>query len=175
MKMRLAIVAFPVFDGAVLDEIQAFRSKHDPQFSLLAPHFTLVFPVEGVVADVLAEATAAAKAVRRFSFALTSARAVRDVLGSGGHVFLIPEDGATSVRELHARLYSGVLRESLRGDIPYVPHITVAADSSFERCGALASALDVADRPKFGRVEALTVVALPGEGIEEVARHSLAG
>lgn len=175
MKMRTAIVAFPVFEGAVLDEIQAFRSKHDPQFSLLAPHFTLVFPVEAVVADVVAEATAVANAVRRFSFSLTSARSVRDSFGPGGHVFLIPEDGAASVRELHARLYSGALRDSLRGDIPYVPHITVAADSSFERCEALASALDVAGRPKFGRVEVLTVLRLSGEGIEELARHSLAG
>jgi 2'-5' RNA ligase len=175
MKMRTAVVAFPVFEGAVLDEIQAFRSKHDPQFALLAPHFTLVFPVEAVVADVVAEAAAVAEAVRRFSFTLTSARAVRDSFGSGGHVFLIPDDGAASVRELHARLYSGVLRESLREDIPYVPHITVAADESFERCEALASALDVAGGPKIGRVDVLTVMGLPGDGIEELARHSLAG
>jgi hypothetical protein len=96
--MRTAIVAYPVFDGLDLAEIQAFRSAHDPQFSLLAPHFTLVFPVDAPTPDVVAEAAEAAAAVRQFSFTLTSVRAVRDSFGPGGHVFLIPDDGAGSRR-----------------------------------------------------------------------------
>ena len=44
----------------------------------------------------------------------------------------MPDEGAAAIKALHDQLYGPVLRAALRGDIPYVSHITVAARSSFE-------------------------------------------
>jgi 2'-5' RNA ligase len=168
LPTRVAVVAYPIFAERDLAEIQAIRAIHDPQFSLLAPHFTLVFPVEANVADVIAVSKSSAATVRRFSFTLTSVRAVRDSFGPGGHVFLVPDDGAASIADLHTRLYSGVLHEARRSDIPYVPHITVAADSAFDHCEALAADLAANSPSRRGRVDALTVLGLSGNGIQEL-------
>jgi 2'-5' RNA ligase len=175
MASRLAIVAYPILNEADLAEIQAIREIHDPQFAVLTPHFTLVFPVEAPDAVVVAAAQAMGAVVPPFTFTLRSVRAVRDAVGAGGHVFLVPDDGAAQVCDLHDRLYAGALQSAHRRDIPYVPHITVAAHPNFSRCEALASEIESTNTARAGRVEALTVLGVSGKGIEELAVVALSG
>jgi 2'-5' RNA ligase len=172
---KLAIIAYPVLEEADLASIQSIRATHDPQFPMLDPHFTLVFPIETPLADIASAVGLAAAAVAPFPFTLGSVRAVRDVFGPGGHVFLVPDHGAPEVIALHTRLYSGALRWAHRADIPYVPHITVAAHANFSRCEALAQQLARHHKDLSGRVEALTVVEVAGAGVKAVATSRLAG
>jgi 2'-5' RNA ligase len=175
VTQRLAIIAYPQFTEADRAALQAVRAQHDPQFGMLAPHFTLVFPVEAPPEALVAEAQSATRAINAFPFTLRSVRAVRDAFGVGGHVFLVPDQGATQVSALHARLYGGSLSWAHRADIPYVPHITVAAHADFGRCEALAKQLEGDRKDLTGWVEALTVVAIAGASVTTVAFLPLAG
>jgi 2'-5' RNA ligase len=103
------------------------RAQHDPQHDLVEAHFTLMFPMTGVSLTTLAgHVDRIAKRSRAVDFRLTQARAVQDRLAPRSHVFLIPDEGDAEIRELHSALYGGDFASSLRADIPYLPHVTVA-------------------------------------------------
>jgi 2'-5' RNA ligase len=172
---QLAIVAYPTFSETDRATIKAVRSRHDPQFAMVDPHFTLLFPVEAPLADVMNEAHSAVSATPAFSVTLNSVRAVRDAFGSGGHVFLVPEQGANEITALNSRLYGGMLKWARREDIPYVPHITVAACTDFSECEALAATLAGDQRDICGSVGTLTVVEVVGARVAILANLPLAG
>jgi 2'-5' RNA ligase len=172
---RLAIVAYPTFSGTDRATIQAVRARHDPQFAILDPHFTLLFPVEALLADVVNEARSAASDATSFPVTLRSVRAVRDRFSGGGHVFLIPEQGGREIVALNSRLYRGVLSWAYRAEIPYVPHITVAAYSDFSACEALAASLAGDQWEINGTVGALAVVELVGAQVTTVADLPITG
>ena len=115
--------------------------------------------------DVINEVASAACSIGSFAFVVRSARAVREVSRPGGHVFLVPEEGAAEIVALHDRLYSGAFHSSLRSDIPYLPHITVAAGSEWHRCEALANDLNRDVRVVGGRVEAIELL---DDGVGEI-------
>jgi 2'-5' RNA ligase len=172
---KLAIVAYTILEEADLAAIQSVRAAHDPQFAMLAPHFTLVFPIEAPFTDLTAALESTTVAVAPFSFVLRSVRAVRDAFGPGGHVFLVPDQGAQQLTELHTRLYGGVLKWANRADIPYVPHITVAAHADFSQCEALAAQLACNQKERSGWVEKLTAVEVAGASVKTLAVSRLAG
>jgi 2'-5' RNA ligase len=153
--------------------IQSIRAPHDPQFALLAPHLTLLFPIDASQSTVVDEARSAARDRAAFPFALHSVQAVRDRFGPGGHVFLVAGNGAAEIAALHAQLYSGVFRPAHRADIPYVPHITVAAHADFAQCAAIAARLAVDRRDIKGAIEALTVVEVAGTVVTTIATVAL--
>lgn len=108
--------------------IEGIRAQHDPQHDLVEAHFTLVFPTAVVSASTLARhVDEIAQRTPAIVFRLNCARAVRDPLAPRSHVFLTPDEGDADIRRLHGVLYGGELSASLRTDIPYQPHVTVAA------------------------------------------------
>ena len=141
---------------------------------MLDPHFTLVFPLEAPPADVVNEARGAASDAAGFPVTLRSVRAVRDVFGAGGHVFLVPGQGAKEIAALNARLPAASSAGN-HADIPYVPHITVASHTDFSDCETLAASLAADQRDMNGTVEALTVVEIVGARVAIVANLPLGG
>jgi len=137
----LAIVAYPCLTEADRQWIESIRARHDPQASRISAHFTLVFPVEVSPIDVLRNVSVVAKSTQPIQFVIRDARAVRDALGGGSHVFLVPDKGRVEITKLHDRLYEGVLRAHLRTDFPFMPHITVAAAPPLDSGKRLAQAL----------------------------------
>lgn len=160
--MRLAIVAYPQVSDDDRRWIEAFRRAHDPEASLIAAHFTLVFPAAVPAGDLMEHARAVLDDFHAFSFVLGRARTVESVGGQGAHVFLVPDQGASRIIDLHDRLYSGFLEPHLRADIPFIPHITVAAHADVHECERLAAILNEQRREIHGEVTAVDVV--PGEG-----------
>lgn len=175
MTSRLAVIAYPVLNEADLVRMQSVRERDDPQFRLLDPHFTLVFPVEARLSDVESDIEAVANSAAPFRVVVNAIRAVKDALGVGGHVCLVAEQGASEILELHAELYAGSLAWARRTDIPYLPHITVAADADFSRCEALARQLDDGLMASAGIVEALTIVDVSGRTVRPIATLPLKG
>jgi 2'-5' RNA ligase len=175
MPTRRAVIAYANLTEADMTSVQAVRSRHDPQFHLLAPHFTLVFPTDVHQSDLVSEVESAARSVAPFQFTLESVRAVRDQLGEGGHVFLVPESGAAHISALHARLYGGALRPAHRTDIPYVPHITVAAAPDFHRCEEIAEELATMHKDRRGWVAALTIVEVDAGSVTAIKAFPLTG
>jgi 2'-5' RNA ligase len=146
--------------------IEAVRRRHDPQAALIAAHFTLVFPFDGAdEAEVLTHARTVCARASPIAFRLVSAMAVRDSLTPRSHVFLTPDVGTHEISALHDALYQGPLAPFLRGDLPYAPHVTVAAFEGQADAEALARSLGPIDIQ--GRLTALTLARLGDEVLED--------
>jgi 2'-5' RNA ligase len=62
------------------------------------------------------------------------------------YVFLVPDEGFSQSIQLHSEIYSKELGSSLRLDIPFVPHVTVASSKNVAACKEL---VDVLNDKKF--------------------------
>ena len=148
--------------------IEDVRALHDPQYDLVEPHFTLVFPTIGVSLETLIrhvdEIAARTPAV---GFRLCRAEAVRDSLATRSLVFLVPDEGEAEIRGLHSALYAGDLASSLRADIPYQPHVTVAAFETQSAADSLAR--ELGEFHVKGRLRTMALVSLDAGTIRQEA------
>jgi 2'-5' RNA ligase len=166
---KLAVVAYPTLAEPDRRWIESVRAIHDPQAARIAPHFTLVFPADVDRESLVAETAALCARSRPVAFSLDRIEAVRDLGGSGAHLFLVPGKGHREIVGLHDELYAGVCRVHLREDLPFVPHVTVAFDSDPERCVQLAAALEKTWRPLHGTIARLDVVVVSPDTVESLA------
>ena len=139
---RFAVAWFPQFEA--LDEIEAFRARHDPMASLIPAHLTLVFPFSTSLTRLQVE-THVKRVASRWPRIPASFRAVR--MHANEFVFLMASRGSQSLTALHDKLYSRSFLPYLRRDLAYEPHITIARSADF---AALEAAYGEA-REAFGR------------------------
>lgn len=159
----LYTIACPEVDTHAQAFIEGIRRQHDPQVDRVAPHFTLMFGCTAVAeADYLAHVARLARSTPAIRFHCRHA-----TLHAGGpdgmaHVFLVPDEGHSAIALLHDRLHTGVLAAHLRLDIPYVPHITVAATRDVAAAKALCDALNERGVDIAGELRSLSVGMLQG-------------
>jgi 2'-5' RNA ligase len=153
---ELAIVAYPALDAVDRQWIEGMRAERDPVAARVAVHFTVVFPVEAPLDEVVLEVATVTASTEPIRFVIRRAEAVPD--RAGARVFLVPDEGTAEIVTLHDRLYNGVLRPHLRTDIPYVPHMTVAADRRLEPCAAWAQELNQTQRTIRGLLRSVDIV-----------------
>lgn len=154
------------------DWIEIIRRAHDPQYSLIEPHITFVFPVEGISSDVaFKHAGAVASSTPPIAFRLSRAAAMRNSGGRGSHMMLLPGTGDDAMRALHRRLYAGALAPALNPAVPYVPHVTVAASACHEDAEAMAAAVGEVDIP--GTLRAIVIPEYDGANVKELHRLTL--
>ena len=170
--MALAIISeldLVAADGARIEDL---RRRHDPQQSMVAAHFTLVFPFEGVDRAVVeAHAERVAGRTKPIGFQLRRSAAVQDPLGPLSRLFLLPEAGHGQLVALHDALYAGPLSAHLRSDIAYTPHITVGAFPTQDRARAAKAEVGVVDIA--GTVSAFDLVAFDGRTVSRLRRFAL--
>lgn len=172
---RIAVVGYPALSEEHHQWIESVRRRHDPQAGLIRAHFTMVFPCHADPDDALASLSAAGSSCIPIPFTIRRAEAVRNAVGAAASVFLIPDDRACAhITTLHDRLYQGVLKRHLRQDIPYLPHITVAASSSLERCQALAGELSDRSVNISGTIDAIDLLDLDATPVRTLHRIVLA-
>jgi 2'-5' RNA ligase len=154
-------VAMPKWSAEAKSSVQRLRRAYDPQFDLIAPHFTLVFGAALEAEPYIAHVRAVAQSSPPMSFKLS--HAMLHYTGDGlAHVYLVANEGAADLTRCYRRLYSGPLASSLRLDKPFVPHITIAAVNE------PAVALQIADEwnaqgiSLSGQIDALTVGRISG-------------
>jgi len=172
---RVAVVAYPNVAAGDRAWIEAVRAAHDPQAARLGAHFTLVFPASVAAGPMVARVRSVAATCRPFDFALAEVKIVRDAVTLMWHVFLVPASGQAELRALHERLYNAELRRHLREDVPFVPHVTVAASGDEAACARLAARLAHEGRVVCGRVDSLDVVEVGPAGVHGVAAVPLGG
>ena len=97
--------------------------------------------------------------------------AVRDASDRLSHVFLVPDQGRAEIEDLHDRLYSGPLAGQLRRDIPFIPHVTVAAREHHEEAEDLARELGRVG--VAARLPRLELVAFDGSAATTLNRFDL--
>ena len=124
---RRGIVWFPRFP--VDAKIEVFRADHDPLAAKIPAHLTLVFPFACTLTS-----TQIASHTRRIIAKWPPLPVVfRDVEGLlDEFILLMARERADAITALHDELYTGVLRNFLRKEIAYEPHITIARARSRE-------------------------------------------
>lgn len=172
---------YPLYTIATLDIsdgqmswIQAFRAQHDPHFTVVEPHFTMVFGVRGVEASVYCQhVEAVAKAARPIPFRCGYAMLGADDVDDTAYVFLVPNDGNAEVSLLHDALYRGLLEPYLRLEFPYIPHVTLASTKDFARAKQLCDALNEEGVLVQGLLTSLTVGELKEGRLQPLRRFEL--
>jgi 2'-5' RNA ligase len=175
--VKLAVVSYPDLRPADRRWIDAIRFENDPQARRLGVHFTLVFPFEGEPTPLAEEIDQAVRGTRQIAFEIGEVRVVPDMVTSQSHVFLVPNQGYQEISAFHERLYkSKSLCAHNRRDIPYIPHLTVAAHPtvpSAESC-AQTFRLQMADQNVVrGTLSTMDLVDLSSQVVRTVARFRL--
>jgi 2'-5' RNA ligase len=170
--MPLLIVAPLEASGLDLRRVEAIRRRHDPHHALIAAHVTLVFGFETPDAQIAAAHLAAIAAVQgAIALRLSSFVAVPDAFGGGSHVFAVPDQGRAEIEDLPDRLYAGPLGAGLRADIPFIPHVTVAARDHHDEAEDLARELGRISLP--ARLRHLDLIAFDGAQVTPLRRFEL--
>ena len=173
--LPLYTIAYPQTSASAQAFLEGFRRQHDPQADLVAAHFTLVFGCAAIPqADYLAHVSAIARHTPAIHFHCRHAMLYAGGPDGMAYVFLVPDEGHSAMARLHDRLYTGVLAPHLRPEIPYVPHITVAATRDVAAAKALCDGLNQRGIDIAGEVRSLTVGALQGGQLRPVGKHPLA-
>lgn len=126
MNMSLLVIAYPELSSGDLERIEEERKRSDSLYTVVDPHFTFVFAVPNIPEqDFIAEIKEKAAGFGKIDFCIRCATISKDTFSETYHTFLIPDEGYSRMVKLHDALYSGLLREQLRLDIDYIPHIRI--------------------------------------------------
>jgi hypothetical protein len=110
-----AVVYYPHLDSRALTK---FRRKYDPFAELIAEHLTLVFPVPVGLETIRPHVQRIAAKVHPFDIHIAGVRRTWD-----HWMYLGLSKGYEEIVTLHDQLYSGPLREYLRTDLEFEPHV----------------------------------------------------
>jgi hypothetical protein len=170
-------VAYPHLskeDGAFIEE---YRRLHDiPYRDVIEAHFTLVFGCREIPEpDYLRHVESVAEAFQRFEFCCRYAMLGSDAEAETAYVFLVPDEGHSTVSLLHDRLYTGPLAPFLRLDIPFTPHIGIGTLGDRHEAKRLCDELNQESLLIHGAVVTVTVGVLEGEKFLDVASFELRG
>jgi 2'-5' RNA ligase len=122
--MMYALVHYPAVD---LERINQIRSKYDPQFHLIAPHITIMFPTPDSIGErsLVSHIKSVLHRWEPFPIRLKRLQQSWDE-----YLFLLLNKGEGDVIRLHDEIYTGLLsayRDEVR---PFIPHVTLGAFSA---------------------------------------------
>jgi hypothetical protein len=83
----------------------------------------------------------------------------KDELSEYYHCFLIPGKGNDNISKLHDLLYSEKLKQYLRTDIEYLPHINIGNSKDKNSCEKMVSKWNAFDYCITGSISKLSVVS----------------
>ena len=173
--MALAVVNYPAIGKDDLDWIQSVRREHDHLFfSVVAPHFTIVFPTDGVAQSTLIEHVAERVSVfHSFEVVFRCAILGDSEFMGHAHAFLTPDEGFSEVVRLHDALYTGPLAGELRLDLPFIPHVGIASTPSVVECKAIVDRLNAERFEIRGQVDELHVIGYDGTRVWNIEACAL--
>jgi 2'-5' RNA ligase len=167
MTRQLFTLAVPETGPEARRWLKATRDTFDPSFAeRVAPHFTLVFgssPADETV--YLEHVREVARHATPFSFACKRAVVGTDHQNESGYVFLVADEGNSSILSLRDTLHKGPFSDLLRLDIPYIPHITVGRFTSLNSAKQACDTINAAGIDIKGDIGSLTVVAMDNQGV----------
>jgi 2'-5' RNA ligase len=167
-----AVVAFPLLGPDDKAWIDSIRARHDPEAKNIAAHVTLVFPSVLPLRIVEPHIARVANATEPIRFVLRRAAVVPDAVGTGGHVFLLADDGRDALAGLHERLNEGLPQPHAKRQA-FTPHVTVAAHPSVETLHALAGELNAKAIAIRGSISEIVLVEVTPSEIRHAAQFQL--
>ena len=125
--MAYLVLAYPDLTSKNFDQIQNCRKDNDELFfKVVEPHFTIVFPVFNISEDeFVREVKDKSECLTKFDFVIRCATINKDAFSDYYHTFLVPDEGYSRIVKLHDKLYSEKLKDNLRLDIDFIPHIGI--------------------------------------------------
>ncbi len=168
--MAYLVLAYPEISKSDFDLIQNFRKKNDELFySVVNPHFTIVFPVfDQSEADFISEIKKQAKNLNKFDFVLRCATINKDAFNEYFHAFLVPDEGYSNIVKIHDKLYSGMLKDNLRLDLDFVPHIGIGNSVDKFICKKMVDEWNKDEFEIKGKVSSLKIVDYENNLVREI-------
>ena len=168
--MSLLVLAYPQLEKKDYAWIQSFRSEHDERYyNLVEPHFTIVFPTLDISEkQFISHVEKTVKKFKEFYFVLRCAQIVKDSFSDYTDLFLVPEEGYRIFVKLHDALYTEILKQELRLDIAFTPHIGIANSLDAGKCKKLADNINAKNPEIFGAINKLDVVSFDNKGIQTI-------
>lgn len=96
-----------------------------------------------------------------------------DDVSERAYVFLVPDEGLSDIARLHDVLYRGILRDRLRLDLPYIPHITIGASPDRVAAKQWCDELNGAGLELRGVINAVTVTTRLPDTMRTLAEFDL--
>jgi hypothetical protein len=125
--MAHLVLAYPKMNEEDYLLIQEFRRQNDFYFSVVAPHFTIVFPVFDIEKNnFINEAISNSINISPIDFEIKCATVNKDSFSDYFHLLLVPDKGYSDIVKLHDKFYSNILFKDLRLDIDFIPHLGIA-------------------------------------------------
>lgn len=170
----LYVIAIPKLAASVQEALAHFRALHEPERArLVAPHITLVFGVTGYAPHPFADfCRHAVGGQRSFPVEFEGHEITFDPVERVHKLTLLCSRGGDSAISLHRALYAGDHRSQLRPDIPYRPHITIAANADASALRAIDPSA-ICDLPIRSVIDSVEVVQLAAGDLRNVASISL--
>jgi 2'-5' RNA ligase len=175
MARSLLVISYPTISTKDFNWIQHVREQHDELYQKnVNPHFTIVFPAFNFQENAfIKHIKQAIQEIKAFNFVLRCAVLGDDAFSDYMHVFLVPDEGYSSIVKLHDRLYTGILTNKLRLDIPFVPHIGIANSRNAQRCKQLVDELNAKSFEIKGMVEKLDVIWYEDDKVDTIEQIPL--
>ena len=101
--MTYALIYYPSFDPEPINQL---RRKYDPQFKLIAPHITIMFPVPDFIGDhnMMSHTESILRHWQPFPIHLKKLQMSWDE-----YLFLTLVKGEADITNLHNAIYTGLL------------------------------------------------------------------
>ena len=175
MTRSLFVINYPTIAPEDFNWIQSVRKQYDELYQeIINPHFTIVFPVFNFQEKAfIKHIKQAIQEIEAFDCVLRCAVLGDDAFSDYTHVFLVPDEGYSSIVKLHDRLYTGILTNELRLDIPFVPHIGIANSRNAQRCKQLVDELNAKSFEIRGKVEKLDVIWYEDDKVDVIEQIPL--
>jgi len=173
--MALLVVAYPQLSAADYAWIQAIRQQYDAHYSLIEPHFTLVFPLNTIDhAAGVAHIAASTRQIGSIRFSIRCAMIVKDAFSPLTHLFLVPDEGYSALVKLHDALYADLLADHLRLDVAFIPHMTIGAHVDPWVCKASADQINRQNICIRGFIRAVDLISHENDTVTTIQRIALA-
>src|ERR1700743_2546871 len=108
--MNLHVIAYPELIASDFEMIQAYRREYNSLYTIIQPHFTIVFSVPDMLPeDFISEVKKQAAHAKAIQFISRCAVINKDSFSGNYDAFLVPDEGFAAVTKLHDKLYCGQL------------------------------------------------------------------
>ncbi len=173
--MAYLVLAYPELDETSFDLIQTYRKNNDElYYSVVQPHFTIVFPVfNKTEAAFKAEIDRIVQSSSGFGFSLRCAVISKDAFSDYYHAFLVPDEGHSQFVKLHDKLYSGNLKDNLRLDVDFIPHLGIGNSKDKFTCKRMVDEWNEKDFDIKGTISELTIVNYENDIVEIIEKIEL--
>ncbi len=172
--MNLHVVAYPELAPADYELIQSFRKEHNSLYTVIGPHFTIVFSVPDMpAADFISEVKKQVGSTPPIRFCIRCAAINKDSFSNNYDAFLVPDEGFGRIFKLHDKLYSDKLLPYHRLDISYIPHISIANSTDPIPIKKIVDRLNEKDLAITGLISSLDIINYENRVITTIEKIKL--